>query len=586
MLALGVSVGLAAAAARSAPPPAVNLPPGPTPATSVSDPLAVPTGLPPLRGLGPEHLLLVVNGNSPVSVRVGEFYIRSRLVPEQRIVRLDLPASEEIPFDVYERSVVLPVRQFLRTHGLAEQVRCIVLFHGVPLRVAARTLTDADRAELEEVSGQLQAVLTQARGEVERFEAFVRTEVPEFVPPPPGGALEPATASFSAADPLLLRLNRAALALTPKVNRATGNQRDALLTQVRQFQEPLVGEEGLLRVFAPIELADPRTTPDRRAELEQRAKRFETARALLRESLDRRFDPTERARARELARMHFGLLGLLRTLQGQRDYFGTAESHASLDSELTLLWHDHYPRERWLFNPMHYGVASYQGPRVLMTARLDGEDGQTPIEIMLGSLRAERQGLRGRVVIDSRGVSASTTQPQQNAYAAYDQSLRNLARIIKAAGTLPVLLDEQDAVLPPNSMRDVAIYAGWYSVGNYVPCCRFVVGAVGFHIASFEMVTLRDPQNRGWVRGLLGSGVAATMGSVAEPYLFAFPNADEFFPLLLTGELSLAETYWRTQKTLSWQMSLIGDPLYRPFKAAPALPTSALPDRLRGALRP
>ncbi|MFN4242757.1 MAG: TIGR03790 family protein [Tepidisphaerales bacterium] len=571
--------------AQPASPPGTGTPSAPAQpaATRAADPLAVPTGLPPMRGLSAEHLLLVVNGNSPVSVRVGEFYVRSRLVPEGRMVRLDLPASEEIPFEVYERNVVLPVRRFLRDNQLAEQVRCVVLFHGVPLRVAARQLTDADRAELADISAQLQALANQARVEVERFEAFARELVPTFSPRAVGDGNAMAA---SGADQLLLRLDWAARAIGPKVNAAAGAERESLIGRVREMQERMLGDEGVLRVFAPMELADPQTPAERRDLWRLRAERFDAARRMLRESLDRRFDPTERARARELARDHLGLLGLLRVLQGQRDYFGTAESHASLDSELAMLWHDQYPRDRWVFNPMHYGVTAYQGPRVLMTARVDGEDGQAPIEMMLASLRAERNGLRGRVVIDSRGVAASTTQPEQNAYAAYDQTLRNLAELLRTQGTLPVLLDEQEAVLPPNSVRDVAVYVGWYSVGNYVPCCRFVIGAVGYHVASFEMVTLRDPQNRGWVRGLLGSGVAATMGSVAEPYLFAFPDADEFIPLLMTGELTLAETYWRTQKTASWQMSLVGDPLYRPFKAAPALPVTALPERLRGALRP
>lgn len=555
--------------------------PATSPSTlSLQERTAVPTGLVPMRGLGPEHLLLVVNGNSPVSVRVAEFYVRSRLVPEGRIVRLDLPASEEIPFEVYERNVVLPIRNFLRANRLTDQVRCLVMFHGTPIRVAARQMTDTDRAELADINTQLQTLLRQAQGEITRFEALVKGEVASFDPAAPLP-----NAVLSGVDQLLVRLDRAARALTPRLNAATPAEREALLARVRETQELLLGDEGVMRIFAPMELADPRTPAERRQMWQKRAATFDEARLALREALDRRFEPTERARAREIARDHLGLLGHTRILQGQRDYFGTTESHAAVDSELTMLWHDHYPRDRWQVNPMYYQVTGYQGHRVLMTSRIDGEDGQAPIELILGSLRAERDGLRGRVVIDSRGVATSTTQPEQNAYAAYDQTLRNLAQLLQAHGTLPVLFDEQEPVLPANSVRDVAVYAGWYSVGNYVPCCRFVVGAVGYHVASFEMLTLRDPQNRGWVRGLLGSGVVATTGSVAEPYLFAFPDADEFFPMLLTGELTLAEVNWRTQKTVSWQMSLVGDPLYRPFMRAPVLAVEALPERLRAALR-
>ena len=41
-----------------------------------------------------------------------------------------------------------------------------------------------------------------------------------------------------------------------------------------------------------------------------------------------------------------------------------------------------------------------------------------------------------------------------------------------------------------------------------------------------------------------------------------------FFALLLDGRLTLAEVYAFSKPFWSWQMVLIGDPLYRPFKGA------------------
>ena len=64
--------------------------------------------------------------------------------------------------------------------------------------------------------------------------------------------------------------------------------------------------------------------------------------------------------------------------------------------------------------------------------------------------------------------------------------------------------------------------------------------------------------------------MAATLGPVSEPYLIAFPLPDDFFPLLMTGKQSLLEVYFRTVPHLSWQMILIGDPLYTPFRKNPA----------------
>jgi hypothetical protein len=96
------------------------------------------------------------------------------------------------------------------------------------------------------------------------------------------------------------------------------------------------------------------------------------------------------------------------------------------------------------------------------------------------------------------------------------------------------------------------------------------------------MITLKREDPRGWVRGLLTDGIAATLGPVAEPYLQAFPTADDFFPLLLTGKLTLAEVYWKTTPWTSWMISMIGDPLYTPYKTNPALTIEDLPPRLQG----
>jgi uncharacterized protein (TIGR03790 family) len=148
-----------------------------------------------------------------------------------------------------------------------------------------------------------------------------------------------------------------------------------------------------------------------------------------------------------------------------------------------------------------------------------------------------------------------------------------------------VVIDEKPEVLPPNSYDNVALYVGWYSVHNYVPCCKFNPGAVGFHIASYELITLRGPGDNGWVRGLLNDGVVGTLGPVAEPYLGTFPHPDEYFPLLLTGKLTLAEVYWRTTPAVSWMMACIGDPLYNPYKFKPAMTETDLPFRLRKALK-
>jgi len=70
---------------------------------------------------------------------------------------------------------------------------------------------------------------------------------------------------------------------------------------------------------------------------------------------------------------------------------------------------------------------------------------------------------------------------------------------------------------------------------------------------------------------MIEEGVAATLGPVQEPYLSSFPLPDHFFPLLMTGSVPILDVYFRTTPFVSWRQTFIGDPLYNPFKANPAI---------------
>ncbi|MCK4292083.1 MAG: hypothetical protein KAY65_02720 [Planctomycetes bacterium] len=64
---------------------------------------------------------------------------------------------------------------------------------------------------------------------------------------------------------------------------------------------------------------------------------------------------------------------------------------------------------------------------------------------------------------------------------------------------------------------------------------------------------------------MLTDGIPATLGAVGEPYLYAFPKPRAFFSEPYKG-VCLVEAFYHTKPFNSWQLILIGDPLYRPFK--------------------
>lgn len=245
------------------------------------------------------------------------------------------------------------------------------------------------------------------------------------------------------------------------------------------------------------------------------------------------------------------------------------QSTAAVDSELMLLWWPAVDPTRFVENPLYWRAGDAQrkkAPPVLLTCRLDGPTPEVAKRLVDDAVEVEAKGLTGKAYIDARGLKwAAGPTANPTGYEAYDESFREAAAVLTRAG-LEVTLDDKDAVFAAAACPAAAVYAGWYSVGNYVDSFTFAKGAVAWHLASSEAVTLRDPRANLWCPQLLRKGAAATLGPVAEPYTFGFPKPAEFFGFLASGEYTLVECYARTTLVTSWMMTLVGDPLYRPFQ--------------------
>lgn len=245
------------------------------------------------------------------------------------------------------------------------------------------------------------------------------------------------------------------------------------------------------------------------------------------------------------------------------------DDRASVDAELALVLTEDYPLASWLPNPYYLGfqqqTTKLKRDEVLMVSRLDGPDADTVVRLIDDAIATEKTGLQGKAYFDARWPAPPKEQ-QLSGYALYDASLHHAAEKISQTGRMPVQLDEREALFQPGEAPQAALYCGWYSLSCYVDAFTWVRGAIGYHIASGECTTLKRPESQVWCKRMLERGIAATIGPVNEPYVQAFPLPELFFPLLAEGYLSLGETYLVTLPFLSWQMVLIGDPLYQPFK--------------------
>ncbi|HDH06438.1 MAG TPA: TIGR03790 family protein [Nitrospirae bacterium] len=272
---------------------------------------------------------------------------------------------------------------------------------------------------------------------------------------------------------------------------------------------------------------------------------------------------------REIKRLKSGI----NKLNTRLGYLRGADTVAAVDSELTLVLMPDYGLAGWQPNPEFlYNRKSkivYPG-QVLMVSRLDAPTPELAEGLIRTAIEVEKKGISGKIYLDARGKKG------KDAYSRFDEDIRRTAQILKQS-RMPVILDNRPELFGPGDAPSAALYCGWYSLGKYKDAFQWSEGAVGYHIASSEAVSLHDPKPEYWVKSMIERGVIATIGPVAEPYLHAFPPPSLFFPLLMSGKYALAEVFTMTNPLLSWRMILIGDPLYNPFKNNAAYVIKNLP---------
>jgi uncharacterized protein (TIGR03790 family) len=259
-------------------------------------------------------------------------------------------------------------------------------------------------------------------------------------------------------------------------------------------------------------------------------------------------------------------LTLNETNAGAADPQGTGRNGAAVDSELTLLpfGRQKYPLAGPLRNPV-YGAtnAAWLNPTngALLVARLDGPDAAVAARLVDKAMQAETNGLWGRAYFDLRGLT-------NGSYKKGDDWIRGAAETARRYGFETVVDERPETFSAGFPMSQIALYAGWYDGSVSGPFARptveFMPGAFAYHLHSYSARTLRST-NQNWCGPLLAAGATATMGCVDEPYLEATPDMDVFFSRWLILGFTFGEAACAAQPAVSWQTTVVGDPLYRPF---------------------
>jgi uncharacterized protein (TIGR03790 family) len=524
--------------------------------------------------LSPEEVAVIAMAKSLESCDVAEYYASARGIPASQVFRMPGEPGDSVSRKVWEEQMRPAIRNWLAENGLDSKIRCLVTCWDVPLKIGRRDpnspVVVARKAYLAHARQKYVASFGEAIKSLDSLGPGAKPgDRPAYDPQTP---LEQLSKDLQEASQALQKRAEAIESDAEKkqttvafenILAASGGGEAVLKAVARQ------GNSGSLpaEVLGKIELA--------KGKLEGLQAGLVSL-AVLPDSVARD------VQLLSLLQQTSGALGAIRWIDEQLKLLEKNETHASFDSELSMLAWPEYPAFRWIDNPLHYRLAGL--PRLfptMMVSRLAAPSVERVKKLIDASIATEKTGLSGKVYLDARGLSHNANEAGHGSYSQYDQSLRDLAARLKEHTGLEVVLNDENRLFQPGECPNAALYCGWYSLSNYVDAFDWQPGAVGYHIASGEAVYLRQPGGKAWCNAMLEDGIAATLGPVAEPYLMAFPLPEDFFSLLLTGRYTLVETYYRTKPLNSWQMVLVGDPLYNPFKNHPLLNEADLPERMK-----
>lgn len=242
-------------------------------------------------------------------------------------------------------------------------------------------------------------------------------------------------------------------------------------------------------------------------------------------------------------------------------------NEAAVDTQLALLpisdqkipWTGPLPNP---FYNMTNAAAFHPTNGLLMVTRLDGPSPEIARSLVDKAMEAETNGLLGRAYFDARGLATN------DSYFLGDNWIIGAANMAKRFGFETELDTQPTTFSAGHPFSHVAYYLGWYDqtvTGPFTrPKVEFMPGAFAYHLYSFAAANIRTANNS-WVGTLLEKGATCTMGAVDEPYLMLTPDLNAFTGRFLILGFSFAEAAYASQPALSWQTTIVGDPLYRPF---------------------
>jgi uncharacterized protein (TIGR03790 family) len=521
----------------------------------------------------PEEVAIIAARGSKDSEGLAKYYAQQRGIPLENICTVDMPRGEVLDREKWRWAIRPEIYKWLVEHDPQEKLKCLVTTYDVPLKIGPAP-AENHKSYKQFLQGERDQRISQMNRIVEAF-GEVAAKIADDQTQAPAAPAE--KAGQSEVDQLKTKLEQALQSAQRRAAKiADASERTAAQLRVQQLAGAVGGMNVLMGALGQ-RLQQQTGEAPAAARSDFDVLRGQTvglgeAKSLLDQQAA---SPERDAIIVSLIDRTSGIAASVQWLDEQLAQVEKNETGASFDSELSLvMWEDNYQLLRWQPN---YLRAAYDNSqlrkihRTLMVSRLDAPTIALAKGLVDAAVKVEKEGLKGKAYFDARGLAKLDQQQQvaPGSYEDYDRALLITAQGMKQQTDIEVVVDDKPGLFQAGQCPEAALYCGWYSLGKYVDAFDWSPGAVGYHLASSEAATLHDANSQVWCKRMLEDGVAATIGPVYEPYLFAFPRPEEFFALLLRGELTLVECYYRTQPLNSWMMVLVGDPLYRPYKAHP-----------------
>lgn len=495
--------------------------------------------------LEPEQILVIANGDIAESVSIAEYYCIKRKVPLENVLKLKLGKElvDYINRSDYEKLIAGPIRGELTKKKSSEKIRCLLTIYGMPYKVGQRGVLKGEEKNLKKLISLADEKCKKLKTLVDELDIPSKSKI--------AGQNIDLKSAMKILKDLEADLDRVREEI--EILKDEPEKQDALEKWLdiyaKIYGKRSAWKDAQIKAGVYIPLAT-----DEKLKLELLQIYFNKVR---RETWDYGAKLTDGFY--EKIEFFAGLNGIILRLDADINNISGRETNASVDSELSMVMFDDYPLYRWQKNELKNTLFPKLA-KTLMVSRLDGPSEKIVRGLVDKAVKAQQEGLKGKAYID-KGYSLLQTKPL---YKVYDDHLAKAADVIAGVGFMEVITNNTKNVFGKGKCPQTALYCGWYSLKRYVDAFDFVDGAIGYHIASLEAVNLRDGQSTQWVPSMLTDGITVTIGAVAEPYLSAFPKPDRFFAELFKGK-TVVEAYYRSQPFNSWQMMLIGDPLYRPF---------------------